>query len=194
MLFKQVHLNGIKAGEISLAFRRWKKLAAKENSEVKTSVGMIRIGEITTVRLNEITKQDAIAAGFAQLNELLTLLQSVPEGAIYKMTVHYHAEDPRISLREQTLLTNEAFEQLRTKLARLDQYSQQGAWTKSLLTMIRDFPKLKAAELALKTGMEKDWLKLQVRKLKNLGLTISHDPGYTLSPLGQVFLDRWQAL
>lgn len=190
MLFKQTHLDGIKSGEISLAFRRWKKLSVKENSEVKTAVGVVRIGKVSTVSLTAITKKDAMAAGFAQVADLLKLLQSVPEGDIYKIEVRYHAEDPRISLREQTVLTPEAFELLRNRLTRLDQYSKQGEWTTTLLTVIRDHPKLKAAELAVKTGMEKDWLKLHVRKLKNLGLTISHDPGYTLSPLGTAFLSR----
>ncbi|MGO4289687.1 hypothetical protein [Chitinophaga sp. RAB17] len=190
MLFKQTHLDGIKSGEISLAFRRWKKLSVKENSEVKTAVGVVRIGKVSTVSLTAITKKEAVAAGFTQLTDLLKLLQSVPEGDIYRIEVRYHAEDPRISLREQTVLTPGAFELLRTKLARLDQYSKQGEWTTTLLTVIRDHPKLKAADLAVKTGMEKDWLKLHVRKLKNLGLTISHDPGYTLSPLGTAFLGR----
>lgn len=187
MLFKQTHLIGIKSGKISLAFRRWKKLSVKENSEVKTAIGIVRIGKVTAVNLSAITQKDAVAAGFEQLSDLLTLLKSVPEGNVYKIAVQYHAEDPRISLREQTVLTAEAFELLHTKLARLDQYSKQGAWTMKLLKIIKESPKLKAADLAVKTGMEKDWLKLHARKLKNLGLTISHDPGYTISPLVEIF-------
>jgi hypothetical protein len=41
---------------------------------------------------------------------------------------------------------------------------------------------------AKKTGFEKAWLKINIRKLKNLGLTISHNPGYTLSPRGKAYL------
>jgi hypothetical protein len=41
-----------------------------------------------------------------------------------------------------------------------------------------------AATIARQIGFEKDWLKINIRKLKNLDLTISHDPGYTLSPRG----------
>jgi hypothetical protein len=190
MLFKQIHLAGIKSGKISLAFRRWKKPAVNENSEVKTAIGVIGIGQVSKVRLSAITQQEVVAAGFEQLSDLLKLLQSVPEGDIYKIAVRYHAADPRIALRQQTILTAAAFELLHTQLARLDQYSQRGAWTMKLLNIIKEYPKLKAADLAVKTGMEKDWLKLQVRKLKNLGLTISHDPGYTISPLGEAFLAK----
>jgi hypothetical protein len=38
-------------------------------------------------------------------------------------------------------------------------------------------------------GRETAPFKLDVRKLKNLGLTISLEVGYELSPRGQAFLD-----
>lgn len=47
---------------------------------------------------------------------------------------------------------------------------------------------MKSADLAVITKKEKEWLKLNVRKLKGLGLTISHEPGYSLSPRGEVYL------
>lgn len=49
---------------------------------------------------------------------------------------------------------------------------------------------LPAGELAAKIGVEKEWLKLNVRKLKNLGLTVSHQPGYELSLRGREYLRR----
>ena len=60
----------------------------------------------------------------------------------------------------------------------------------STSSAIAEHPHLAAAELAERTGFDKEWLKLQVRKLKNLGLTISHHPGYELSPRGRVVLRR----
>ncbi|MEM7550324.1 MAG: hypothetical protein AAF363_11640 [Bacteroidota bacterium] len=36
---------------------------------------------------------------------------------------------------------------------------------------------------------EKEWLKLNIRKLKNLGLTISHNPRYEISPLGIAYIE-----
>lgn len=45
-------------------------------------------------------------------------------------------------------------------------------------------------DLAAITGFEKIWLKLNIRKLKNLGLTISHEIGYELSPLGKLYLKK----
>ena len=47
---------------------------------------------------------------------------------------------------------------------------------------------MSAQELADRSGYEKEWLKLNVRKLKNLGLTESLHPGYRLSPRGAAYL------
>jgi hypothetical protein len=190
MLFKQVHLDGIRSGKIGLAFRKWKAPAVKEGSLIKTAIGLVQIVDITEITADSITAREARQAGYKNLEELLKHLGAVTEGNIYRIKVRYHAEDPRIALREQVKLSDTDYEALQAKLQRLDKFSKHGGWTRELLTLIRDHPKLRAADLAVKTGREKEWLKLNVRKLKNLGLTVSHDPGYTLSPLGEVFLRR----
>ena len=56
--------------------------------------------------------------------------------------------------------------------------------------MIRNHPGIVSGELARMTGYEQKWFKPQVRKLKNLGLTISLEVGYKLSPRGAALLDR----
>jgi hypothetical protein len=45
-----------------------------------------------------------------------------------------------------------------------------------------------STDLATKLSRERMWLKLNIRKLKNMGLTISHDVGYEISPLGREVL------
>lgn len=189
MLFKQNHLEGIKAGDISLAFRKWKKPAVKTGSLIKTSVGLIKIKDISEINTSEITENNALQAGFLSLNELLKLLNSVTEGIIHKIHVGYYDEDPRIALRENIQLAKDDWQEIKNKLARLDQYSKQGNWTLEILTLIHQNPLLRAADIAKKTKWEKEWLKLNVRKLKNSGLTISHDVGYSISPLGEKYLE-----
>jgi hypothetical protein len=48
--------------------------------------------------------------------------------------------------------------------------------------------------LALELGREKEWLKGSVRKLKNLGLTISLGTGYRISPRGAAYLEAGDRL
>jgi hypothetical protein len=188
MLFKQKDLDGIKAGKITLSFRNWKKLSVNEGSTIKTSVGIIKIGAITEIKYEEITDEDAKAAGFSGASALIGLLKSQKDGNIYKIAVSYLSEDPRIQLRAQAEIDEAEFSEIQAALDNLDKYSKVGKWTVKTLLGIRENPRLRAADLALKLKKEKEWLKLNVRKLKALGLTISHEPGYSLSPRGEAYL------
>ena len=47
-------------------------------------------------------------------------------------------------------------------------------------------------ELAAERGVELLPMKADIRKLKGMGLTISHEVGYELSPRGAAYLD-WLA-
>jgi biotin operon repressor len=76
------------------------------------------------------------------------------------------------------------------QLNKLDQFGKVGAWTTRVMFTIEKNPEVRAVYLAEELGLEKSWLKLNIRKLKNLGLTISHETGYSLSPLGQTFLNE----
>jgi len=190
MIFKLAHLEGIKAGEITLAFRKWKKPTVRKGSRIKTAIAVIEISDISEISLEEITNSAAVKAGFESLEKLLETLNTINEGTIYKIEVRYYSEDPRIALREHTDLTEKDFQLLKNKLERLDKYCKEGRWTLAVLKAIHDNPKLRAADLAVKMNKEKDGLKINIRKLKNLGLTISHEVGYTISPMGELALKR----
>ena len=190
MLFKQVHLHGIKNGEIKLAFRKWKRLRVKKGSLIITSIGQVEILDIQVVDLDNVSAEDAINAGYTELSELVKVLDSNRVGQLYKITVKYHSPDPRIKLRSQSDLSVDDIDQIILKLERLDKYSKDGKWTLNVLQAIRDNPKLKAQLLSQILSTEKDKLKLNVRKLKNLGLTISHKEGYSISPRGKIILEK----
>ena len=192
MLFKEIHLSGIKSGEITLAFRKWQKVSVKSGSLSHTSVGLVEIRKIETVNENEIAEEDALNAGFADKTQLLKSFTHNSTGTIFKISVRYHSADPRIKLREQTELSEQQFTDLKKRLERLDNHSKQGHWTEKILLTIKDNPNLHSIGIAKLTGFEKEWLKLNIRKLKNLGLTISHNVGYELSPLGKTFVDKVQ--
>ncbi|WP_276372199.1 hypothetical protein [Chryseolinea sp. H1M3-3] len=190
MIFKLSDLEGIKAGKITLAFRKWKKPTVRKGSLIRTEIAVVEISDVSEISLTGITDRDAVSAGFDSAESLLKSLNKVNEGTIYKIKVHYYSEDPRIALRGQTTLTENDFQLLKKKLERLDSHDKAGPWTLTVLKTIRDNPKLRAADLADKLNRKKDELKINIRKLKNLGLTTSHEVGYTISPLGEHFLNR----
>jgi hypothetical protein len=71
----------------------------------------------------------------------------------------------------------------------MDARAQHGAWTRETLRLIDEHPGRRAGDLADMVGRERLYFKADVRKLKALGLTISLDVGYKLSPRGAAFLN-----
>jgi hypothetical protein len=80
--------------------------------------------------------------------------------------------------------------ELDRRLARLDAASTHGPWTGATLDVIAAKPGVRAADLAAALGRERDPFKADVRKLKNLGLTLSLEVGYRLSARGAAY---WRA-
>ncbi len=189
MLIRKPVQERIKAGEVTLAFRRWRRPSVKPGGTLRTAVGLLEIENVEVVDESDISDRDARKAGFPGRDELLDELAG-RDGDLYRIQLAYAGDDPRIALREEDALTDEAFADLRKRLDRMDARSPEGAWTGRVLALIEARPECRAADLAAESGWERDRLKTNVRKLKNLGLTVSHEVGYSLSPRGAACLDR----
>ena len=192
MLLRTAVLERIVRGEISLVFRRWRRPTVRTGGSLRTALGVLRILEVGAVEESEVSDADAMSAGYASRAALLDDLGS-RAGQLYRIAVEYAGADPRIALREQHELSKADADDLRRRLERLDAQSPTGPWTLRLLAEIEADPGIAARTLAPRLGCEKDWLKPQVRKLKNLGLTVSLPVGYELSPRGRAALQRLRA-
>jgi DNA-binding Lrp family transcriptional regulator len=102
------------------------------------------------------------------------------------VTLHHGGDGDRVQGALETDLTAADVEDLRTRLARLDKAKK---WTRKVLELIRANPRIAASKLALKLKRETEPFKVDVRKLKRLGLTQSFEVGYELSPRGVKFLE-----
>lgn len=181
MLFKRPELEAIRSGRITLAFRRWRRPTVKAGGTLKTPVGLLSIDRVTLEDISRISSADAARSG-RDLASLLSDLEAGREGSIYRIEFHFSGPDPRIALREDVDLSKNELDEIQMMLRRLDAASEMGDWTLEILSAIQSKPRLAAVHLADQTGYAKEWLKTQIRKLKHLGLTISHQPGYELSP------------
>jgi hypothetical protein len=189
VLIKQALLPGIREGRITLAFRRWRRPTVKTGGTLLTGAGQLAIEAVEVIKPSQITPREALQAGFASLPDLLAELDRQAEGTLYRIRFRWLGEDPRLALRDDSDLSPAEWEELRTRLDRLDK-GAAGPWTRRVLELIERHPERKADDLAKLGRYEKEWLKLNVRKLKNLGLTESLNPGYRLSPRGQAYLRR----
>jgi hypothetical protein len=70
MLFKVKHLEGIKSGDVSLAFRRWEKPAINIGTLLHTAIGLVEIGDIQMIDIENITNEDVSNAGFSNKEDL----------------------------------------------------------------------------------------------------------------------------
>ena len=188
MLFRPATLQGIAAGSVTLAFRRWDRPRVRPGGRQRTPVGVIAFDTVEAVPKASLTEDDARSAGLAGLKELLALVDRRPSGEIYRIGLRLAGPDPRVTLREAVPPADQMDEVAR-RLDRLDRSSRHGPWTLSVLRSIADQPGVRAADLAALHGRERTPFKLDVRKLKELGLTESLRPGYRLSPRGRAVLE-----
>lgn len=175
---------------MSVAFRRWKKQAVKPGSEFKTVAGVVRVVSVRAVRPEKITKVDAVRAGHPDADSVRKRLAGEDDWTTYRIELEYAGADPRVALRESAELSGEDVAAIDARLERLDQASSHGRWTMRTLKLIGQHPQRRAPDLAEIEGRETAPFKIDVRKLKGMGLTISYAVGYELSPRGAAYLSR----
>jgi len=180
-------LRGVSAGSIDRAFRRWDRPRVKAGGRQRTALGVVGFTAVDTVARDELTAVDATRAGFVSIDRLLAVLDRRPERPIFRIGLELVGPDPRVALREALPDARELDEIVR-RLDRLDQASRHGPWTGAVLTAIAERAGTPAVDLAAAFGRQKMPFKLDVRKLKELGLTESLRPGYRLSPRGESVL------
>jgi hypothetical protein len=189
MLLRRAVLDAIVAGEVDLAFRKWKRPTVKTGGTLRTAGGLLQIEKVEPTSIEEISDDDARRAGLS-LGKLLEFLDQKEEGQVYRVELGSLVADPRVALREDDDLSDDDVERLIQRLNRLDQASRRGPWTRQFLRLLAENPHVRAQDIAHQVCQEKDAFKNDVRKLKALGLTISHSPGYELSPRGRELLSR----
>jgi hypothetical protein len=177
---------------VTLAFRRWRKQDVQPGSEFRTVAGVVRVVAVEIV--DDIT-EEAVAAGWPDASRLRRQLDKAQfddgeEGDTYRVVLAWAGPDPRVALRDSADLTDEDVAAIDARLERLDRASSHGPWTMATLDVIRRRPHTRAPDLAVEMGRERDPFKIDVRKLKNLGLTRSFDVGYEVSPRGLAYLER----
>lgn len=188
MLFRTALLDRIRAGEVTLAFRRWKKPTVKAGGRLRTAVGELAIDSVVPCEAGEIGDHDAVAAGFAQRDDLLAAFAQRSEGELYRITFRFAGADPRIALRDRGDLATGEIDAIGARLARLDANAAR-PWTTAVLCHIADHEGLAAREIAAALDIGKTVLKPNIRKLKELGLTESLEVGYRISPRGAAVIE-----
>jgi len=186
MLLRHDVLSGIETGRIGSVYRRWDQARVKAGSNLRTAIGVIEIVSVDAVDPVALTPEDAVEGGFESVSDLVASAGSRGE-TLYRIRLRHVGPDPRVILRE-TIPDEAGMIDLDRRLQRLDSASKHGPWTRETLDLIAAKPGVRAEDLAASVGREKMPFKLDVRKLKEMGLTESLLTGYRLSPRGEAVL------
>jgi hypothetical protein len=186
VLFERRLQEGLRNGSIRLVFRRWRRAQVVSGRRYRSPIGLIDVQRVSLVD-GPISTEDARAAGYASVEQLLADMKGPADGLLYRIELQPSSEpDARAVLAHEALLGDADLTQLRQKLARLD---ASRTWTLATLEAIEARPGTRAGDLAVDLGWpELLTFKLHVRKLKALGLTLSLEVGYHLAPRGEAYL------
>lgn len=188
MLFSASAWPGLADGSITVTFRTWTKPQAKVGGRYRVAGMLLEATAVGEVAVSKLTEDHAIAAGETDLTTLLKRLrQPAPDSSVWRVDLRYIGIDDRIERRAIDELTDDDIAALRSRLDRLDRVAST-PWTRTTLRLIEKYPAVVSTELAALTGQERPDFKLNVRKLKEMGLTESLQVGYQLSPRGVALL------
>lgn len=189
MLFRKEFLEGIRSGAVTLAFRKWQRPSVRAGGTLLTPVGQLTIKQVKPVAMHQISAADVQRAGYDSIETLLEELQRRSTGNIYRIELGDLGPDPRVTLREIPATSDAESRSVQERLIRLDARAVDGAWTFRALVVLRSNPGVRAGDLCNLVDQDKERFKLNVRKLKNLGLTESLGTGYRLSRRGETLLN-----
>jgi hypothetical protein len=192
LLFKKAFHAGLASGDVTLTFRRWEKPHVRAGGRYRCHpIGVLEVDKVSLVTARELSTADAKRAGFTTRDELVAYLAELgplaDDTQLYRVELHYGGDGDRVEIALDASLTDAQIAELENKLARMD---KDGPWTRKTLALIQKHPRVAASKLAAKLGRETLPFKVDVRKLKKLGLTQSFEVGYEVSPRGLAFLAR----
>jgi hypothetical protein len=178
---------GIANGTITLVLRRWDAPRAKPGGTQRTVAGTVRVDDVAEYPGSyRVIAAQARAAGYPDAKTAQKELDRRPAKHTYLIAVSYLAPDERPELAADDRLSDADVDAITARLDRWD--AATAPWTRRYLEMIGANEAVRAPDLAARVGLEVPRFKRRVRQLKGLGLTISLDVGYRLSPRGQAYI------
>lgn len=188
MLLNRATAQGIADGSITVVLRRWDSPRARVGGTQRTQVGTIHIDDVVEKPGRyRVSAAEARAAGYPDAKTAQADLDRRPAAHTYVITVSFVAPDERPDLAADDTLTADDVAAIAGRLDRWDAAAET-PWTRDYLRTIGENEAVRAPDLAAGFGMDVPRFKRRVRQLKGLGLTISLDVGYRLSPRGRAFL------
>jgi len=184
LLFQKRFHEGLVLGDVTLTFRRWDKPHVKRGGRYRCHpIGVLEVDRVERVSVADVTERDAERAGFESREQMLHYMQSGAkdelddDSELWRIELHYGGDGDRVAIALDDLLAAADVDAIRRQLERMD---ANATWTAKTLAIIEKHPRIAASKLAARLGRETAEFKVDVRKLKKLGLTQSFETGYEI--------------
>lgn len=189
-MFRREDRERVAAGEITVTFRLWKTAKVKAGKAYRTGIGTLEIDDVQVMPAGMISKGDVPRSGCGDVRAIWELAGEHTNTVVGPNTLLHRVQfrflgDVAPSSAPTPIANLNA---LAKRIARMDARSTLGPWTLQVLRLIERGPHVPARILAAEMQWETLDFKPRVRRLKALGLTISHEIGYELSDLGRDLL------
>lgn len=143
MLFAGSDRDGVAEGRITTAYRRWSEARVVEGRIYRTNAYRIEIESVREVNPDLIADNDAdvIAADRQNAKDVRRRLRGNDDWPTFLVKFHLvEGPDPREELAASADFSPEELEDLKARLAKLDELSRHGAWTTDTLRLIQSKP------------------------------------------------------
>ncbi|TAK67999.1 MAG: ASCH domain-containing protein [Dehalococcoidia bacterium] len=190
LMFRREDRERVARGEITVTFRLWKSAHVRAGKTYESGFGRIEVEDVRVIPAAMISEDDIGPSGcddVAAIRELAgehTKAQVGPDTLLHRVQFRFIG-DGAMPIEPRTPIDMEL---VAARLERMDRLAPRGPWTLAALRMIERRPRAAARLLAAELGYETLDFKRNVRKLKALGLTISHEAGYELSDGGRAYV------
>lgn len=184
----------VASGEITVSFRLWQRAQARAGNRYATGFGTIEIDDVRVMPAGLVTAGDVPRTGCSSVAEVWALAGEhtganvTAETLLYRLEFRFLGDLPASTAASPRVLPAP---ELVKRLEKMDARSSR-PWAFRTLELIEAAPRVPARLLAAELGRETLDFKANVRKLKALGLTVSHETGYELTNLGQDVLEQWR--
>ncbi len=183
VLFTNDQRRRILAGEMTATIRAWQAPQVKAGKRYRFGDEhelVVSAVQLTASAL--LSAADLRAAGFGSRADFEAALPKFANGRtegpfyVVRFTLEPRQPPPTAAPAE--------VDRLLARLEKVDRLSDHGPWTRDALGAIAANPRVVSTKLAELVGRERFAFKADVRKLKAMGLTRSHEIGYEVTELG----------
>jgi hypothetical protein len=173
-----------------VTFRLWKSAHVKAGKTYPSGFGSVVIEDVSVIPAALVSEEDVGPSGCADIQEIWALAgehthtRVGPDTLLHRVQFRYLDK----AVPRTTPSAPVDLDRLAERLRKMDRLSRCGPWTLAILRIIEANPRVPARLLAAELGWQTLDFKANVRKLKALGLTVSHEIGYELSDGGRRYL------